>query len=57
MEPIPPQEVSEVQFDETVDVVVVGLGVAGACAGIAHASAAAISNIETAMPLACTGRL
>ncbi len=41
MEPIPPQEVSEVQFDETVDVVVVGLGVAGACAAVSARQAGA----------------
>lgn len=35
MEPIPAHEVSEVRFDETVDVVVVGLGVAGASAVMA----------------------
>jgi len=35
MEPIPALEVSEVRFDETVDVVVVGLGVAGASAVVA----------------------
>ena len=29
MEPIPALEVNEVRFDETVDVVVVGLGAAG----------------------------
>ena len=41
MEPIPALEVSEVQFDETVDVVVVGLGVAGACAAVAARQAGA----------------
>ncbi len=35
MEPIPALEVSEVRFDETVDVAVVGLGVAGTSAAIA----------------------
>ncbi len=35
MEPIPALEVSEVRFDETVDVAVVGLGVAGASAVVA----------------------
>ncbi len=35
MEPIPAHEVSEVRFDETVDVVVVGLGVAGTSSVVA----------------------
>ena len=35
MEPIPARDVNEVRFDDTVDVVVVGLGVAGACATVA----------------------
>ena len=35
MEPIPALEVGEVRFDESVDVVVVGLGVAGASAVVA----------------------
>ena len=35
MEPIPALEVNEVRFDETVDVVVVGLGAAGASAVVA----------------------
>ncbi len=41
MEPIPAREVSGVQFDETVDVAVVGLGVAGACATVAARQAGA----------------
>ena len=41
MEPIHAQEVREVQFDETVDVVVVGLGVAGACAAVSARQAGA----------------
>jgi succinate dehydrogenase/fumarate reductase flavoprotein subunit len=41
MEPIPAREVSEVQFDDTVDVVVIGLGVAGACAAVAARQAGA----------------
>src|ERR1700722_14512088 len=35
MEPIPALEVNEVRFDETVDVVVVGLGAAGTSATVA----------------------
>jgi 3-oxo-5alpha-steroid 4-dehydrogenase len=47
MEPIPAREVSEVRFDETVDVVVVGLGVAGACAAVAARQAgAAVLAVE-----------
>ena len=41
MEPIPALEVSEVRFDETVDVVVVGLGAAGASAAVAARQAGA----------------
>jgi 3-oxo-5alpha-steroid 4-dehydrogenase len=41
MEPIPALEVSEVQFDDTVDVVVVGLGVAGSSATVAARQAGA----------------
>jgi 3-oxo-5alpha-steroid 4-dehydrogenase len=41
MEPIPALEVSGVQFDDTVDVAVVGLGVAGSCAAIAARQAGA----------------
>jgi 3-oxo-5alpha-steroid 4-dehydrogenase len=41
MEPIPALEVSRVQFDDTVDVVVVGLGVAGSCAAVAAREAGA----------------
>jgi len=41
MDAIPAREVSEVRFDETVDVVVVGLGVAGACAAVAARQAGA----------------
>ncbi len=41
MEPIPALEVSGVQFDDTVDVVVVGLGVAGSCAAVAAREAGA----------------
>jgi 3-oxo-5alpha-steroid 4-dehydrogenase len=41
MEPIPALEASGVQFDDTVDVVVVGLGVAGACATVAARQAGA----------------
>ena len=41
MEPIPARDASEVRFDETVDVVVVGLGVAGACAAVAARQAGA----------------
>jgi len=41
MEPIPALEVSEVRFDETVDVVVVGLGVSGASAVVAARQAGA----------------
>ena len=41
MEPIPALEVNEVRFDETVDVVVVGLGVAGASAVVAAGQAGA----------------
>jgi len=35
LEPIPALEISQVRFDQTVDVVVVGLGAAGACAAVA----------------------
>ncbi len=41
MEPIPALEVNEVRFDETVDVAVVGLGVAGASAVVAARQAGA----------------
>jgi len=41
MESIPAQNVSEVRFDETVDVVVVGLGVAGSSAVVAARQAGA----------------
>jgi 3-oxo-5alpha-steroid 4-dehydrogenase len=41
MEPIPALEVSEVRFDETVDVVVVGLGAAGASAAVGARQAGA----------------
>ncbi len=41
MEPIPAVEVKDVRFDETVDVVVVGLGVAGTCAVVAARRAGA----------------
>ena len=41
MEPIPARDASEVRFDETVDVVVVGLGVAGASAVVAARQAGA----------------
>jgi 3-oxo-5alpha-steroid 4-dehydrogenase len=41
MEPIPARDVSEVRFDDTVDVVVVGLGVAGASATVAAREAGA----------------
>ncbi len=41
MEPIPARDVNEVRFDDTVDVVVVGLGVAGACATVAAREAGA----------------
>jgi 3-oxo-5alpha-steroid 4-dehydrogenase len=41
MEPIPACDVSEVRFDETIDVVVVGLGVAGASAAIGARQAGA----------------
>ena len=41
MEPIPALDVSEVRFDETVDVVVVGLGAAGASAVVGARQAGA----------------
>ncbi|HEX3794330.1 MAG TPA: FAD-dependent oxidoreductase [Acidimicrobiales bacterium] len=41
MEPIPALEVNDVRFDETVDVIVVGLGVAGASAVLAARQAGA----------------
>ncbi len=41
MEPIPARHASSVHFDETVDVVVVGLGVAGASAAVAARQAGA----------------
>ncbi|HXN59863.1 MAG TPA: FAD-dependent oxidoreductase [Acidimicrobiales bacterium] len=41
MEPIPARDASEVRFDETLDVVVVGLGVAGASAAVAARQAGA----------------
>jgi 3-oxo-5alpha-steroid 4-dehydrogenase len=41
MEPIPAREVSEVRFDETVDVIVVGLGAAGASAVVGARQAGA----------------
>ena len=41
MEPIPALEASRAQFDDTVDVVVVGLGVAGTCAAVAARQAGA----------------
>ncbi|MFZ0248582.1 MAG: FAD-dependent oxidoreductase [Acidimicrobiales bacterium] len=41
MEPIPAQQVTDVRFDETVDVVVVGLGVAGSSAVVAARQAGA----------------
>jgi 3-oxo-5alpha-steroid 4-dehydrogenase len=41
MEPIPARDVNEVRFDDTADVVVVGLGVAGACATVAARQAGA----------------
>jgi len=41
MEPIPALEANEVRFDETVDVVVIGLGVAGSSAVVAARQAGA----------------
>ena len=41
MEPIPAREASDVRFDETTDVIVVGLGVAGSSAAIAARQAGA----------------
>ena len=41
MEPIPARDVSDIRFDETVDVVVVGLGVAGASAVVGARQAGA----------------
>src|ERR1700691_6386002 len=41
MDSIPAHEVSEIRFDETVDVVVVGLGVAGSSAVVAARQAGA----------------
>lgn len=41
MEPVPALDASEVRFDDTADVVVVGLGVAGACATVAARQAGA----------------
>ena len=50
MEPIPALEASRAQFDDTVDVVVVGLGVAGTCAAVAARQAGAnVLAVERSM--------
>src|SRR5580704_5320206 len=50
MEPIPAREVKDVRFDETVDVVVVGLGVAGSSAVVsARQSDADVLAVERAV--------